>query len=192
MKKTILVLSFVLIFATAGFAQQQSVKIDTSELTEEQKAQLVLQIEQMKKNNSPLQPENLSTEKVNEWVNLGKNIALAVTTVAKELGVAADKFLESTTGKITFVMIAWYVVGDDLVGIIGGTIAWIVLANIIIWSFRFFHMSKKVKQGPKDNPTIEYIQRYEFVSKDARLGSAVVHVIAFFITTATCLTIIFG
>ncbi len=191
MKNTFLALCLVLTFTAAALAQ--SAKIDTSELTEEQKALLVLQIEKMKKESKQLiAPENLNTEKVNEWVELGKNIALAVTTVAKELGVAADQFLASTTGKITFALIAWYVVGDDLMGIFGGTIAWIVLANIVLWSFRHFHMTKKVVQGPKDNPKIEYVQRYKFESDDARVGSACVHVIAFVVITGICLGIVFG
>lgn len=193
MKKMFLGSIVVLIFAVVSLAQQ-SAKIDTSGLTEEQKAQLILQIEKMKKESSAgTLTENLNNpERVNDYVKLGKNIALAVTTVAKELGVAADQFLASTTGKITLALIAWYVVGDDIIGIIGGTVAWIVIANIILWSFRFFHMSKKVVQGPKDNLKIEYVQRYKFENSDAKVGSAVIHIVAFVVITGICLGIVFG
>lgn len=163
--------------------------IDMRGLTEEQKAQLALQAAQMKKQNSPfgVEPEKIKPEDVNEWVDLGKNVALAFTTVAKELGVAADEFLKSNTGKITIVLIAWKIMGKDVLGIFGGSVAWVVLATIIIWSFKYFHMKKKVKT----KEGVQYIQRYEFKTSDARVTSASFHVGAFIAVTAVCMIIIF-
>lgn len=166
-------------------------QIDTRGLTEEQKAQLALQAAQLKNQNEGIGTgiSKLNPEKLNEWVELGKNAGMAITAMAKELGIAADKFLESNTGKIAAVLIVWKVAGKDILGVVGGTIAWIVLANIILWSFRYFHMKKKVVN--KKEGTVEYISRYEFVTKDGRLASAIIHVGAFVVTTLVCGLIIF-
>lgn len=184
---------FVLLFCATANAQY----VDTSGLTEEQKAELALQAARMKtQNDAPggILSEDLSPEKLNEWVDLGKNIGMAVAATAKELGVAADEFLQSTTGKITVVLIVWKVMGEDILGVVGGTIAWIVLVNIVLWSFRYFHMKKKVVN--KKGGTVEYVKRYEFVEddkgkSDARTTSVVAHVIAFVLATLVCAIIIF-
>lgn len=166
-----------------------AVEVDTKGLTEEQKAELALQAAKMKKQAVPALEEKFNVKNVNEWAELGKNVALAFTTVAKELGVAADEFLKSNTGKITIVLIAWKVMGKDVLGIIGGSIAWVVLASIILWSFKFFHMKKKVKSKEHG---VQYIQRYEFKTNDARVTSASFHVGAFVAATIMCTVIIFG
>lgn len=189
MKNLLISLTICVFFYTNNLNAQ----VSTSGLTEEQKAQLALQAAQMKKQNDSgsavAEISKFSPEKLNEWVELGKNAGLAVAAMAKELGVASDKFLESNTGKIAAALIIWKVVGKDMVGIVGGTIAWVILVNIILWSFRYFHMKKKMTN--KKEGTTEYVNRYEFNTSDARVGSVWAHGIAFFTTTLVCGFIIF-
>jgi len=185
---------FVLLFCATANAQ----RVNTDGLTEEQKAELALQAAKMKtQNNTPapggILSEELSPEKLNEWVDLGKNIGMAVAATAKELGVAADEFLQSTTGKITVVLIVWKVMGEDIIGVVGGSIAWLVLANIVLWSFRYFHMTKRVvnKEGK-----VEYVKRYEFREdnkggSEARVTSVIVHLFVFALVTIMCAIAIF-
>ena len=78
--------------------------------------------------------------------------------------------------------------GKDILDVVGGTLVWTVLSGIIIWSFRFFHMTKKVKQA---DGKVEYIKRYEFKKDDTRAVSGTVHVVAFGLTTLVCMIIIF-
>ena len=182
------IITFVLLLFTAPAMAQ--VIINTSGLTDEQKAQLVVQAEAMKKNQTI---ESLNPEKLNEWVTLGKNIGLAITATAKELGVAADSFLNSTTGKITVGLIVWHYAGKDIINLVGGTIAWIILTSIVIWSFRFFHMTKRVTTKLEGGKTeTKYVARFTFNSNDARAASAAVHVAAFFLITTISSIIIFN
>ena len=140
----VLLLVFTLLLP--GIAGAQS-SVSTKGLTDEQKAQLALQAAQMNAQNeqeqSTILPSTLDPKELNEWVDLGKNIGLAVAATAKELGVASDTFLESTTGKITVVLIVWKVMGEDIIGVFGGTAAWFTITSIILWSFKFFHMSQR-------------------------------------------------
>ncbi|MDP3953871.1 MAG: hypothetical protein Q8Q06_00450 [bacterium] len=189
MKKALILLVFVCFISSICVAQTI---IGTDGLTEEQRAQLALQVAQMKKdNNSPATSlvDKVNPEELNKWVDLGKNIGVAIAATAKELGVAADEFLKTNTGKLTVALIVWHIMGPDILGAVGGTIAWFILVSIVIWSFRYFHMKKKVVN--KKDSTVEYVKRHDFESDDARTGSAVVHVIAFVAITIACGIIIF-
>lgn len=188
MVATVLFLSIL----SVGTSARADVDVDTRGLSMAQKAQLALQAEQMKAEQSSVVDkvtDQLTTENAGKMVELGKNFGLALAAMAKEVGVTGDEFLKSTTGKIAAVVIVWKLVGKDMVAIVGGSIAWIVLSSIIIWSFKFFHMKKKVKTKDKG---VEYIQRYEFRNGETRSGSAVAHVVAFAAVTIACMSIIFS
>lgn len=190
--KKLIISTIACLVLFSGIANAQ---VDTHGLTDEQKAQLALQAAQMKKqNDNPATslPDNLSPEKLDQWVDLGKNIGLAIAATAKELGVASDEFLKSNTGKITVALIVWHFMGKDIVGIVGGTIAWIVLATIILWSFHYFHMTKKVVIKKENKEVdVKYVPRYTFGSNDARVGSVWAHGLAFLGVTIVCAFIIF-
>lgn len=193
MRKWFFVISLLGALLVSSSVYAQTVNIDTRDLSDEQKAQLILKIEEMKKANNGSVVENVTDnltdpKKLNEWVELGKNVGLALTAVAGELGVAADQVLNSTTGKIAMVMIIWKVMGQDVLNIVGGVATWFVVSTIILWSFNFFHMTKPVKN--KDGNT-EYVKRYAFKSDEARSTSAVVHVGAFAILTIICMLLVF-
>ena len=195
MRKRIFDITFIaiLLFSSSVYAQQ-NVKIDTDDLTDEQKAQLILKIEEMKKANTSSVVENVASnlgdpKKLNEWVDLGKNVGLALTAVAKELGVASDQILQSDTGKIALVMIVWKVMGRDVLDIVGGVTTWFVIAPIILWSFHFFHMTKRVKD--KDG-NVQYVSRYEFEKDEAKVGSVWAHGLSFAALTVVCMLIVFA
>jgi len=107
-------------------------ELNTTGLSEEQLAQLALQAAQMKKNIT----ENVTTEKVNEWVDVGKNVGIALAATAGELGVAVDEFLKSTTGKITVVLIIWKVAGKEIMGLFVGMTLIVVFTPMWFYFFR--------------------------------------------------------
>lgn len=134
-----------------------SAEINTNGLTEEQKAQLIIQAEQMKKQQMP------TVEKVNQWVDLGKNVGLALVSTAKELGVAADAFLQSTTGKITVALIFWKIMGRDVLHMFVGVGLMCILIPLWIYFFRKMCIIKSVKiEYLTDKPfkKIKHIEHY--------------------------------
>ncbi len=193
MRKAICAVLFLSILCI-GSSAKAGVDIDLHGLSNAQRAELVMKAEEMKRqapqSSSVVEQvtDQLTTENAGKMIEVGKNLGLALAAVAKEVGVSADEFLKSTTGKISVVVIIWKLMGKDIIAIVGGSVAWIVLSSIIIWSFKFFHMKKKVKT--KDQ-SVQYIQRYEFKTSDARSGSAVGHVAAFAAVTVICMFIVF-
>lgn len=148
MYRRMIVFSLVALFLVCSSVQAE-VRVDTNGLTEAQKATIVQQVEKLKEEATVAErASQFSPDKVNEWAELGKNIALAFTTVAKELGVAADQFLASTTGKITLVLIIWKVAGQDILGFTVGVVFLFAFVPLWIYFFRRLCLMKSVIAEP--------------------------------------------
>lgn len=57
-------------------------------------------------------------EKTNEWGPMAKDFAQAIGIAAKELGIAANDFLDSPAGFLTAVLIVWKVAGAEIAGML--------------------------------------------------------------------------
>lgn len=150
-------------------AQSSGIKgIDVNGLTEEQKADLVKQAEQMKKQSGTKEtiidkvsnPENL-----NKWIEVGQGMGVAIAEVAKHVGVAADEFLKSSAGKITLALIVWKVIGRELVHLSGGIVFMLVFVSLWIYFFKRMCLVKSIKYL---KPTDGYktIKEYEYYPDD--------------------------
>lgn len=133
-------------------------------------------------------PENVSrAEQADEWVTLAERLGKALSSLAREAGVALNEFVKTPVGVITITVLLWKTIG---VSIVAGLI-WALSLSLIIWSFRNFHVpaknkvivrnseGKAITEDGKPKEKIEYIKRYEFSSSDARVGSAFAHVAMF-------------
>lgn len=182
-----LALGLIFGFATTAPAQQNqtSVTIDLSKLPADKVAAVM---EAQKAANNPI-PDIPTVEKAKEWVVFGKEIGVVLATVCKELSIGVNDFVKTPVGKITMYMIVWKVMGQDIWHIVGGLGMWVLVTSILIWSYRFFHMTVKVGSAKEGN--LRYIPRYTFETKDARGASASAHAIIFVVLTAVCLIIVF-
>ncbi len=164
MKRILFVLFTLFCFLSGESFAFAAVSLDTSGLTEAQKAELVLKAEELKKQaveDAKDKIAKVDVDEANKWVDLGRNIATTITTTAGELGIAADKFLDSTSGKITLLLIFWHVAGRDFVGLVVGIPLLIVLICVWVWSFRRMCIIKSVtekepEKGFKKNIVYEY------------------------------------
>lgn len=160
-----MMLSFMLMVAflfpgRPAFANVEGINL--SGLTEAQKAELVQKAEEMK-----VPKEGVSVQKVNEWVDLGKNVAIAFTSAAKELGIAADAFLNSNTGKLTAALIIWKVLGQDVLHFIVGGAFLVVLIPMWAYYFRRLCVVRTVKiTYPEKGKGIRKIKEFEYMNGD--------------------------
>lgn len=67
-----------------------------------------------------------SAEKVNQWVDVGKNIGSGLAGAAKEVGVAVNDFATTPVGILTTMLIVWHMIGSTLIHLFGGIAFWIV------------------------------------------------------------------
>ena len=184
MKTFLIVAGLVFCFFFAGASYAAQVTVDTDNLSSQDAAKV---IELQRQAAAKAQPA-ATTEKIEAWVGLGEKVGKAIAATCKELSVQVNEFIKTPVGKMTVAIILWKAVGKDLWHIVGGISCWIVVTAILMWSFRFFHMKRKVKD--KDG-TERYVELYDFNSNDARTTSACAHVIAFAAITLTCMLIVF-
>ena len=101
---------------------------DLTNLTPAQAAEIQKQIAEMEKN-----PTNVSQnvrKEAEAWGELGANMGKAMIGAAKEFGVAANDFAGTGLGKITVAIVAYKIIGQDLLQIFAGILV-LVFGNII-------------------------------------------------------------
>ncbi len=134
MKK--LLAAFLLSISATAFAadgNEQSKQVDVSGLTDTQVAHLEQQAREMKE-----QPENVSAavrKEAEAWGELGTNMGKAMVGAAHELGVAANEFANTPLGKVVVVIVAYKLVGNDLIGVVLGTFVMIFGYSTALWIF---------------------------------------------------------
>jgi len=103
--------------------------VSTSALAADPAPTIAQQIEAKKKELEALQavatPTNVSAavrEEAAAWGNLGANMGHALVGAAKEVGVATNEFAATPLGKVTVGIVAYKIVGRELLHYIGGSI----------------------------------------------------------------------
>lgn len=134
MKKFFLILSLMASSAVfAATSQTQPSTIDVSKLTPAQIAQLNNQVTEMTK-----EPVNVSASVRKEaaaWGELGANMGRAMVGAAKEVGVAADEFSQTSLGKIVVFLAAYKIIGKDVLSVVFGSFVLIFGYSLAIWAF---------------------------------------------------------
>lgn len=188
MKRSFVIFSMILAMSLFLASLANALDVSADGLTKEQKAQIQLQIEQMKKVSA--QSEKPTVQTANEWVDFGKNVALAFTTVAKDLGVAADTFLQSTTGKVTLVLIVWKVAGKDILGVIVGSSLLAILLALWVYFFRKLCVVKSITIS-KPETGFRSIKEIQYYREDEVDGTRFVMLLVLMAVVLTTLMIIF-
>lgn len=86
-------------------------KAGFDKLSETQKAEIVQRVAQAASTTTESVPIE---DKIDKWVTIGTNIGKGMSGAAKELGIAANEFIQTPVGKLTAGLIVWKVMGDDI------------------------------------------------------------------------------
>ena len=109
-------------------------------LSAEQQAQIVSSIAAAQSKESDV------IDTVDKWVNVGERIGKMVGGAAREVGIAANEFVQTDVGKMTAAMIVWNYMGADVVDVfvhvVGGT-AFIFIG--LTWIFIVMRRSQDYK-----------------------------------------------
>lgn len=107
--------------ASAGF----------SNLTDQQKAEVIANVTAKVAQNS-----STSVQRVDEWLNVGERIGKGFAGAAKELGVAANEFVNTPVGKWVAFLIIWHFMGSMMVHVVFGLFFLFVGIFAINWYVR--------------------------------------------------------
>lgn len=131
MKKLLAILA--LSFAVTSVAANNST-VDVSKLTPEQVAQINQQVSAMTK-----EPVNVSAtvrKEAEAWGELGANMGKAMVGAAREVGVASNEFAKTDLGKIIVFIVAYKVIGQDILSIAFGSLVLFFGWGIAIWALK--------------------------------------------------------
>ena len=137
MKKIIAMLALV---ASFNAVAANSTSVDLSKLSPEQQAQITKQVEEMTKD-----PANISAsvrKEAEAWGELGANMGKAMVGAAREVGVAANEFGQTSLGKIVVAIVTYKVVGQEILGVIFGSLILVFGYSLAIWVFTTRRWSK--------------------------------------------------
>lgn len=139
--KKILVTCLLLLITACCSKAHAAIQIDTSGLSEAQKAELVQQAENMKASK-----DTISKETVDKWTNFAEIFGKTISTTAKEVGVQVNEFVKTPVGQMTAGVIIYRYVGKDILNailyIVGGVTCLIVGG---FWARRIINSNRETK-----------------------------------------------
>jgi hypothetical protein len=130
MKKFITVLALC-VASTAFAGAAATTSLDVSKLTPEQIEKIKSQVSDMSK-----EPTNISAnvrKEAEAWGELGANMGKAMVGAAREVGVASNEFASTSLGKVVVAIVAYKVIGKDILGVIVGSFILIIGYSLSIW-----------------------------------------------------------
>jgi len=160
MKKLFLIFAAILMSASI-FAQSTSVT-----LTPEQIAKLD---PTTKAAIAALQTEARTDQIIStgsKWVGLGKEIASAVNETAKGVAMTASDFAETPLGKYTLILIAYKVIGTDLIQIVFGILWLIIIICISLYLYRNNSARSVIIKRTWNKEFHKFDKTYQYVAED--------------------------
>lgn len=186
MKYFTMFLAMVMLLVTTNvLAQQQGqtnkIVVDKSLLTPEQIAQAEAQ--------ATLDRTKSTVEQAGEWVGLGKEIGSAVDGALSALTERTDQFAKTDVGKFTMFLVAYKVIGSDLIQAVVGIPLFFVVVLMFIWLTRRNCMQRRylVKEATDKDGTVTK----EWNETDPEPSTQWSHLLAFLICSIMCTLIIF-
>lgn len=174
MFKHIVMWTMALTFLMSGisFAEKRVLEINTDNMSGEQVKYLESFDIKKKAEAAPGVP---SVDMMAKWADVGKGIAISLSAACKELSIGVNEFIKTPVGKLTTALIVWKVIGKDIWHMLLGFILFFITMPIVISSFIYFHMRKKIKDKEGN---ITYVDRYNWASSgNGKIGSAWAHVL---------------
>jgi hypothetical protein len=137
MKKVLV--SLALLFATSAFSASSS-SVDVSKLTPEQVAQVQKQVSEL--SSAPVNVSASVRKEAEAWGELGANMGKAMVGAAKEVGVASNEFASTSLGKVVVGIVAYKIIGKDILKVVFGSLVLLVGYSLAIWALLTKRWSK--------------------------------------------------
>lgn len=97
---------------------------------------------------------SISANDLGEYAELGKKYGIALSEVAKSIGTTVNELAQTPVGMFMLVMVAWKVVGHDLLGVFGGFVWFTVMLPIWLYMFHRLVLSTRTVRETVDNDKV--------------------------------------
>jgi len=196
MKKFLgMILTFVLMLVISTQAQAQ-----TSTTPMVGNPSTYLTAEQQSKHYSDLKiADEKKLETYGNWVGVGGEVGGAIKEGLTAVVDVSDKFSKTDVGKFTIYMVAWKVIGKDIVRIVLGIFFIIIFTWLLIYSFKHTCIERKILIKDENPGFMRYPKKREYKIIEPRFGTGeglggirILHLILFFIGIWISFGIMFG
>ncbi len=182
MKKCfVLLVGFLFLFS--GVALAEKVTIDKSELSKEQL--LKLEASELKE----------KVDKYGSWVGIGKEVGVAVDSSLSAISKHAVEFAQTDAGKFTMFIVAYKVIGKDVLRLVIGLFVLIGAITLLGWSYWRTCIPRSVLFKVYPDKTKEYKiinAPTERPETDNMWGARITHGIFAILIGAVCAFIMFA
>lgn len=172
--------------------------VDTTGLSETQKAELAMQVAKMKESGDSTIFNGI--KKVGDIAGVGKQVGHEIGEAAKEVGVAADELLKTDVGKGIAFLIVWKVAGKDMVDVVNNGVGYITgfflfITLLPIWFYLFRKMCvvkiTRIEYPEKSFKKIKHFEYYDV--KDGNMGNIRLLMLVVLLVMLICiLLVMFG
>lgn len=168
MKKILFLFSmFIVLFISAQAQQPQTKQVGDPST--------YLTVEQLAKYNADIQTAELQKklETYGNWVGVGGEIGNAIKEGLTAVVDVADKFGNTDVGKFTLVMVAWKVIGKDIVRIVLGFIFIALFTWLLIFSFKRTCLDRRILIENTNTGFLKYpkVKKYQIIEPLLREGN---------------------
>lgn len=142
--KTILASILLAVFTVTAFAQSDVVRIDITKLTPDQ-LKAYQELKAMERGTSlPIDLTKVTPDAIDKYAAIGKSFGTAFKECWTTVSSDAEKFANSDAGKLTMVLIAWKIVGQDGINLVEKAVQYSVgVPLLFIGTFFFIYLFRR-------------------------------------------------
>lgn len=167
-------------FAPTATMAQEAITIETKGLTTDQLRALQTQADTMRAE-SPEAQTTQTLERIQMYVEVGKGIGAGLGEAARGLGVAVNEFAGTPVGKITMFLIAYKVIGGEIIDLALGIIWFAITIPLWVSLFRKICLYESVKEVVVDGKVKERIYKNHDISDGNVAGYRFMFAFAFLV-----------
>lgn len=121
-----------------------------------------------------------------QWVGIGREVGIATREGLESVVDVSQKFGGTQVGRFVMFMVAWRVLGKQLLGVVLGIPIWIAGVAMWVYSMRRFFWGRQVITRRNADKSVEYTSTaYKFSDGEARVCVGIAHTV---FITAWCIT----
>jgi hypothetical protein len=143
MNKLGVVLVAMLMYAGIGFAQNQTIDVDISKLSQTELINYQNLLKASQEQAKSFNIDTVSSSQLSKYAETGKALGEAFNSCWGTISTDVEKFAQSDAGKLTMFLVAWKIMGEDCIEVVNdfihytfGGIAYIVFISIWVYMYR--------------------------------------------------------
>lgn len=143
MKKIFIIMLFLMGFTTFSYAGNCDNLTISSNVSETVLIELKRKCLELTKETNGM----INSNQMQEYAEIGKKYGIALSEVAKSVGVTVNELAQTPVGIFMLVMVGYKVLGQDLIGIFGSVIWFITMIPLWIYMFhRLIFSTRQIKE----------------------------------------------